>query len=276
VTDDVSDVVVLESVVITGAEVVILSTSVVENDLDVVELDTEGLVEDEMTSVVSEVVPDEEEDDDEDKEDELIEIVTEADELVEDDTVLVDESVTDDTMVALVLLRPEVVGTSGELKLDIKVLTSELVTMVEELVAEGTVLEIDIEVEDVTDRSVTGRITFELDELPRLDLVEMTDEFEIGYKTLKRLLELEIRLVTILAELDTPRLVDEDGLVDTEEAVGTGSCVEGDAVVAAGEDTDAEELTNAEELPEGTDTDGLKMTVAKMKAEASLRLDKSN
>jgi hypothetical protein len=184
VTDDVSDVVVLESVVITGAEVVILSTSVVENDLDVVELDTEGLVEDEMTSVVSEVVPDEEEDDDEDKEDELIEIVTEADELVEDDTVLVDESVTDDTMVALVLLRPEVVGTSGELKLDIKVLTSELVTMVEELVAEGTVLEIDIEVEDVTDRSVTGRTTFELDELPRLDLVEMTDEFEIGYKTL--------------------------------------------------------------------------------------------
>jgi hypothetical protein len=231
-------------------------------------------VEDEMTSVVSEVVPEEEE---EDEEEEAIDVVTRVDEIVENDAVLVDESVTGDTTIALVLLELEVVEITAEFGLNVMVLTSELVAMAEELVAEGIVLEVDTERVEVTDESVTGKTIFELDALIKLELVETIDEFEIGYKTPERLLELEIRLVTILSELvDTPGLVSEDGLGDTEEAVGVESCVEGDAAVATEEDTDADELINVEELSDGTDTDGLKMTVAKMRPEASLRLDESN
>jgi hypothetical protein len=280
VDEDVSDVVVLGSFVISGAEVVVVSASVDEDDSDVVGLDVviEKLMEDETTPVVSEIVPDErgdEEKDEEDEEDEVVEVVTGADELVEVDTVLIDGVMTDDTMVALVLLRLEVGGTTGVLELDIVVLTSELVTMAEELVAEGMVLEVDTEVVE----EVTGRITLELDALLKLELelVEIIDEFEIGYRTLERLLELEIRLVTILCgPVETPGLVAEDGLVDTEGTVGVESCVGGDAVVAAEEDADADGLANAEELPGGTDTDGLNTTVAKMRPEACLRLDRSN
>jgi hypothetical protein len=279
VAEDVSDVVVLGLVVTSGAEVMVVSMSVDVDISDVVELDAvvEELVEDEMTSIVSEVVPDEEEDEEEDEEDEAVDVVIRVDELAEDDAVLVDESVTGDTMVALVLLKLEVVETIGESKLDMTVLTSELVTMVEELVAEEIVLEVVTEIAEVTDESVTGRTILELDTLVELDLVEMIDEFEIGYKTLERLFELEVRLVTILSELvETPELIGEDDLVDTEETAGVEGCVEGDAVVAAEEDTDADGLINAVELPDGTNTDGLKMTVAKMRPEASLRLDRSN
>jgi hypothetical protein len=279
VDEDVSDVVVLDAVVIPGDEVVVVSTSVDVDISDVVELDAvvEELVEDEMTSIVSEVVPDEEEDKEEDEEDEAVDVVIRVDELAEDDAVLVDESVTSDTMVALVLLKLEVVETIGESELDMTVLTSELVTMVEEPVAEEIVLEVVTEIAEVTEESVTGRTILELDTLVELDLVEMIDEFEIGYKTLERLFELEIRLATILSELvETPELVGEDDLVDTGETVGVGSCVERDAVVAAEGDTDADGLINVEELPDGTNTDGLKITVAKMEPEASLRLDRSN
>lgn len=282
VDEDVSDVVVLGSSVISGAGVVVVSASVDEDDSDVVELDVviERLMEDETTPVVSEIVPDERGDetkDEEDEEDEVVEVVTVADELVEVDTVPIDGVMTGDTMVALVLLELEVGGTTGVLELDIVVLTSELVTMAEELVTEGMVLEVDTEVvEEVTDGSVTGRTTLELDALLRLELVEMIDEFEIGYRTLDRLLELEIRLVTILCEpVETPGLVAEDGLVDTEGTVGVESCVGGDAVVAAEEDADADGVIDAEELSDGINTDGLKMTVAKMEPEASLRLDRS-
>jgi hypothetical protein len=224
VAKDVLDVVVLESVVTLGDEVVVVSISVDEDDSDVVELDAvaKGLVEDESTSVVPEVVPDEEED----GEEEIIEVVTKVDELAEDDTVLVDESVTSDTMVALVLLKLEVVETTIEIELDMMVLTSKLVTKARELEPEGMVLEVDNEVLEIIDESVTGRKTLELDALLRLDLVEMINEFEIGYNTLERLLELDIRLVTILSELvDTSGLVIEDGLVNTEETVGLKSCV---------------------------------------------------
>jgi hypothetical protein len=75
--------------------------------------------------------------------------------------------------------------------------------------------------------------------------------------------------------VDTPGPADEDDLVDMERTVDTGSRVEGDATVAADEDVDADGLINAEELPDGLDTDGLKTTVAKMRPEASLRLDRS-
>jgi plasmid maintenance system antidote protein VapI len=210
------------------------------------------------------------------------ELVTTAEELVAEGmvleeefevVVLVDELVTGNTMVTLeLLLKLEVVELTGEFGPDTMVLSFELVTTAEELVAEGMVLEDETEVVELTDESVTGRTIFELDELLRLDLVEMTDEFEIGYKTLLErilLLEPEIRLVTISAELvDTPGLADEDVLVDTEEIVDTGSRVE--------EDADADGLINAEELPDGVETAGLKMTVAKMIPEASRRLDRSN
>jgi hypothetical protein len=188
-----------------------------------------------------------------------------------EDIVLVDELVTGSTIVTLeLLLKLEVVEIIENLETGTVVLSFELVTTAEELVAEGMVLEDETEVVELTDESVTGRTIFELDELLRLDLVEMTDEFEIGYKTLLErilLLEPEIRLVTISAELvDTPGLADEDGLVDTERIVDTESRVE--------EDADADGLINADSLR--VETAGLKMTVAKMIPEASRRLDRSN
>jgi hypothetical protein len=218
------------------------------------------------------------------------ELVTTAEELAAEGRVLEetleaaevsDESVAGNTMVTLeLLLKLKVVDLTGEFDAVMMVLTFELVTMAEELVEEEVVLEDETEVAEVTDESITGRTTSELDALPGLDLVEKIEEFEIGYKTLLErilLLEPDIRLVTISAELvDTPGPAGEDGLVDTEGTVDTESCVEEDETVADDEDADADGLINAEELLDGLDTDGLKMTVAKMRPEAPLRLDGSN
>jgi hypothetical protein len=201
------------------------------------------------------------------------ELVTTAEELAAEGRVLEetleaaevsDESVAGNTMVTLeLLLKLKVVDLTGEFDAVMMVLTFELVTMAEELVEEEVVLEDETEVA-----------------LPGLDLVEKIEEFEIGYKTLLErilLLEPDIRLVTISAELvDTPGPAGEDGLVDTEGTVDTESCVEEDETVADEEDADADGLINAEELLDGLDTDGLKMTVAKMRPEAPLRLDGSN
>ena len=206
---------------------------------------------------------------------------------------LVDELVTGNTMVTLeLLLILGVVEIIEEFETGVMALIFELVMTAEELVAEEMVFEIDLEAVELTDESVTGRTISELDALFRLDLVEMTDEFEIGYKTLRErvpLLEPEMRLVIIPAELvGTPEPAGEDDLVDAEGTVDTESGVDEDVTVAAeedadtdglitaDEDADAEELINVEELPDGLDTAGLKMTVAKMRPEASLRLDRSN
>jgi hypothetical protein len=123
-----------------------------------------------------------------------LELVTTAEELVAEGVVLEeefevaevnDESDTGNTIFTLeLLLKLEIVELIGEFGPDTMVLSFELVTTAEELVAEGMVLEDETEVVEVTDESVTGGTIFEPDELLRLDFVVMTDEFEIGYKTL--------------------------------------------------------------------------------------------
>lgn len=136
------------------------------------------------------------------------------------DIILVDELVIGGTMVTLgLLLELEVVEMTEVFETGMTVLELELVTTDEEfvtgsmvlenelevtevteelvtlelllkieVVAEVVVLEDELEVEEVTDEEVAGRTTLELEELLELDLVEMTDEFEIGYGTLLELI----------------------------------------------------------------------------------------
>ena len=95
------------------------------------------------------------------------------------DIVFLDEMVTDDT--TMILEPLELLA-----KLEV-VLSFELLTAAEELVAESIVLKYDLEVIKLTDEIVS-----ELDALLGLGSVEKTDEFEIGYKTLlERILLLE-------------------------------------------------------------------------------------
>lgn len=113
------------------------------------------------------------------------------------------------------------------------VLMFELVIMLEELLSAKTVLEVDLklepelkvelEVEPVgtIDESVKDTETLELDVLLRLELVEIVEELEIGYRTLLEpdlLLDIEIGIELAGPEPDTLLLVmtvlDDEGELD--------------------------------------------------------------
>jgi hypothetical protein len=201
--------------------------------------------------------------------------------------VLVDELVTGITMLILkLLLGVEVVETTEELETGMMVSRVELVRMAEGVVTE----EIALEVVEVIDESVTDRTRLELDALTDLDVEEIIDEFEIGYKTLlERTLLLDPDNGTVLVVLMSAELVDrpwlvivsEERLVDAEDPADVEGPVDEKSVTAEGI-VDTDKLIDAEEFPDvegptdGLDTAGLKTTVAKMTPEASLRLCVSN
>jgi hypothetical protein len=201
--------------------------------------------------------------------------------------VLVDELVTGITMLILkLLLGVEVVETTEELETGMMVSRVELVRMAEGVVTE----EIALEVVEVIDESVTDRTRLELDALTDLDVEEIIDEFEIGYKILlERTLLLDPDNGTVLVVLMSAELVDrpwlvivsEERLVDAEDPADVEGPVDEKSVTAEGI-VDTDKLIDAEEFPDvegptdGLDTAGLKTTVAKMTPEASLRLCVSN
>jgi hypothetical protein len=207
--------------------------------------------------------------------------------VVLNDMVLVDELVTGITMLILkLLLGVEVVETTEELETGMMVSRVELVRMAEGVVTE----EIALEVVEVIDESVTDRTRLELDALTDLDVEEIIDEFEIGYKTLlERTLLLDPDNGTVLVVLMSAELVDrpwlvivsEERLVDAEDPADVEGPVDEKSVTAEGI-VDTDKLIDAEEFPDvegptdGLDTAGLKTTVAKMTPEASLRLCVSN
>jgi hypothetical protein len=171
-----------------------------------------------------------------------------------------------------------------------------LVTMIEEFTLLDTVLELEIELVTTTDDIIGDTETLELDWLLGFEVVKIVDEFEIGYKTLLELdllsdPEVGAKLVvpvvgTVVSVVLSLRLetseLDSERLVGTEERVGSDELVNAERLVDTKDRDGPEELGNVEELLDPgrvddavlDDTVGLKITSAKIRPEAFLRLCK--
>lgn len=176
---------------------------------------------------------------------------------------------------------------AGRVALEI-VVELELVIMLEEFVTAKMVLEAELELElelkvelevelvKTTDDSVKDTETLELDVLLRLEIVEIAEEFEIGYRTLLEpdlLLDTEMEVEILGPEIDAlPLTVVVLGLDVTSDLVTGGDFVEGEELTVLEKNEAVEEL----EVPALDGTIGLKMTMAKISPGAILELLASN